>query len=63
MTGRVDRPTVWPMALIFGMLIVVAAVIAYGQWRDHVMRQTARTARENFEAEWRRRFEQESRSI
>ena len=51
------------MALLIGLLIVFAAVTAYGQWRDHAMRQAARSARETFEAEWRQRFEQESGSI
>jgi hypothetical protein len=51
------------MALIIGLLIVLAVLAAYGQWRDHAMRQSARAARENFEAEWRRRFEQESGSF
>jgi hypothetical protein len=51
------------MALIVSVLIVLAVVTAYGQWRDHAMRQSARAARESFEAEWRRRFERQSGSI
>lgn len=51
------------MALIMTVLIVLAAVTAYGQWRDHAMRRSARAARESFEEEWRRRFEHQSGSI
>jgi hypothetical protein len=51
------------MALLIGLLILVAAVTAFGQWRDHAMRQSARSARETFEAEWRQRFDQQSDSI
>jgi hypothetical protein len=48
------------VGFIIGLLIVLAVFTAFGQQRSRAMRETARSARENFEEEWRRRLQHDT---